>query len=169
MQVPPEQPIGPGGYPRDPGYGVPEKFVMDMVMGIILILLAALGTCLGGLAVVGGGFLAGAGSTIKGLTDAQGNSISGSTAQAAGGIAMVFGIILLIICIAEIVGGVWMVQSLAKGMRLVFVIGAIGLILNIISGVTAGHFNFFGLGVGLIFPAYAAARLYGNFGPKALN
>lgn len=169
MQVPPEQPIGPGGYPRPTGYGVPEKFTMDLVMGIILIILASLGACLGGLAIVGGGFLAGAGSATKGLTDAQGNTITGTTAQAAGGMVMVFGIILLIICVAEIVGGVWIIKSLKKGFMLILIMGAIGLLVNIISGASSGHFDIVGMILGLVFPGYSAARLFGKFGPDPLT
>jgi hypothetical protein len=160
MQVPPEQPVGPGGYPRPPGYGQPpEKFVMDTVMGVIMIVLAALGAC-GSLALIGiGGLGAAAGSTVA-------SEKGGVEVAAAGGMAMVMGVILLAVCAAEVLGGVWMLKSLKKGFMLILIIGAIGLILNIVSGATAGHFNFIGVGVGLIFPGYSAARLFGNFGPK---
>jgi hypothetical protein len=162
MQVPPEQPVGPGGYPRPPGYGQPETFQADKIMGIILIVLAALGAC-GSLALVGiGGLGTAAGVAAK---DAE-----GSTAVAtAGGGLMIFGVLLLAICVVEIVGGVWIIKSLRKGFMTIAVLGAIGLVVNIVAGAMAHSFNFFGLGTGLIFPIYSVLRLMGNVGPKPID
>jgi hypothetical protein len=159
MQAPPEQPIGPGGYPREPGYGVPEKFTMDMVMGIILIILSAFGAC-GSLALVGIGGAAGAlgASAVK--------EKGGAELAAGGGLIMVLGIVYLIGCVAYIVGGSWMITSKKKGLSLVVMVGAGLLVLSIIMSVVSGSFSPVGIIIGLVFPGYAAARLYGNFGPR---
>ena len=156
MQAPPEHPIGPGGYPREPGYGVPEKFVMDMVMGIILIILAGC-AAFGSLAVIGlGGIGAAAGTSAAGST--------GSTEVVAGSaLLMGIGVLYLIACIAYIVGGAFMISSKKKGLSLVLMVGLALFVLSIIMGVVSHSFSPVGLGVGLIFPGYAAARLYGNF------
>jgi hypothetical protein len=159
MQAPPEHPIGPGGYPREPGYGVPEKFVMDMVMGIILIILAGC-SAFGALAVIG----------LGGLGAAAGTSAAGSTGStevaAAGGLLMGIGVLYLIACVAYIVGGAFMISSKKKGLNLVMIVGFTLLLLSIIMGVVSHSFSPVGVIVGLIFPGYAAARLYGNFGPR---
>ncbi len=163
MQPPPPQgpqgypPQGPGNYPREP-YGAPEKFTMDMVMGIILIILAALGIC-GSLALVGiGGF--------AGSLGASAGSREGAAVAAAGGLAIVWGLVLLATCIADIVGAAWMIKSLRKGFMLVLIVSLINLAISIIMGITGGGFNFMGLILGLVFPAYCAARVFGNFGPR---
>lgn len=161
MQVPPEQPMGPGGYPRPDNYGQPEKFTMDMVMGIILIILAALGAC-GSLALVG----------IGGLGAAVGTSASGQqgagAVTAAGGLVMVLGIFYLLACVAYIVGAVGMIGSKKSGLNLVMIVGVVLLILGIVLGAVTGSFNIVGVLIGLIFPGYCAARLFGNFGPRPL-
>lgn len=45
---------------------------------------------------------------------------------------------------------------------IVLILGAIGLLINIVS------MNFIGIVLGLTFPGYAAMRLYGNYGPPPL-
>jgi hypothetical protein len=160
--LPPEQPMGPGGYPRPPGYGVPEVFPTDKVMGIILIVLSALGAC-GSLVLVGvGGFFGAAGVTA-------GSAQGGTAAVAGGGLLMVLGIFVLAICVLEIVAGTWIIKSLRKGFMVVAVLGAAGLLLNIITGAMSHQFNFFGLGTGLIFPIYSVLRLMGQVGPKPID
>lgn len=162
MQVPPEQPIGPGGYPRPPGYGTPDTFPADKIMGIILIILAALGAC-GSLALVGlGGLVGGAGISAGG---AQG---AGAVAAAGGGV-MVMGVILLAICVVEIFAATWMMKSLRKGFLIIVILGGLGLILNIVTMTSSHTTNFFGIGSGLIFPIYSALRLFGALGPKPLD
>jgi hypothetical protein len=163
MQVPPEQPIGPGGYPRPSGYGTPDTFPADKPMGIILIVLAAIASCVMLMAVGLGGLVGAAGVAGKST-----GAVSSTEATAAGGMLLVFGLIGLVMCALEIVGGVWITKSLKKGFTLVLIAGLIGLVFSIIGGVTGGHFDFVGMGLGLIFPGYSAARLFGNVGPKPI-
>ena len=166
MQPPPPQAPPPMGGPGP--YGASEKFQADTVMGIILIILAAIGGCLA-LMAAGIGGLAGAAGAAGATGTAGTTGANAGAVAAAGGILLVFGIIMLVVCIIDIVGGVWMMKSLRKGFMLVLVVGAIGLLLSILGAVTGGHFNFFGFGMGLIFPGYSAARLFGNFGPRPLE
>ncbi len=165
MQPPPpgnyQQP--PSNYPRE-GYGS-EKFTMDMVMGIILIILSALGAC-GSMAMVGLGGLVGA---VGAGGAANGAGSAGTAAVAGGGIIMVIGVLYLIACIAYIVGAVGMIGSKKKGLNLVMIVGGILLALTIIMSVVGGSFNILGVLIGLIFPGYSAARLFGKFGPAPLE
>ena len=159
MQAPPPGPIGPGGYPRPEGYGTPQKFGADLAVGIIIIVLNAIGACLGGLVVLGGGFLAsGAANNMK---DAQGNPIvTGNVTQAAGGMVLIVGIVLLIASIVAIVGGVGIIKGVKWGLTLTFALGVIGVILSII------QFNPIGLVIGLFEAVYCGVRLFGNVGPR---
>lgn len=142
-----------------------EKFTADMVMGIILIILAALGAC-GSLALVGiGGLGAAAGATGA----ANGAGTAGTSVAAAGGLVMVMGIVYLIACVANIVGAIGMIGSKRKGIQLVMIVGGISLLISIILGVVSGGLNFVGILTGLIFPGYAAARIFGKLGPTPLE
>lgn len=155
--------MGPGGYPRPSNYNAPEKFVADMVLGILLIIGSV---CVGfaSLALIG---LGGLGTAVGG---AAATTQAGSAAAVGAGVGgMVIGGILLLSSIGQLVGAIWMLGSLEKGLRLVMVIGIAGLALNIILGVMVGHFNFFGTGLGLLYPIYAGLRLSGNLGPTPIK
>jgi hypothetical protein len=163
MQVPPEQPMGPGGYPRPTGYGQPEKFSGDLIVGIILIVLNAIGVCLGGIAAAAGGVLAGGAKGLGEIKDPNtGRVISTGDAQAAGGLVLVAGIIILILSIVAIVGSVGIIKSARWGLMLTFVLGILGMILSVVS------FNIIGIVIGLFEAVYCGLRLFGNVGPKAV-
>ncbi|HTQ10551.1 MAG TPA: hypothetical protein VMI31_10805 [Fimbriimonadaceae bacterium] len=162
MQVPPEQPIGPGGYPRPVNYNAPERFVADLVLGILLII----GSICGGFLALGMTVLGGVTTAIGGAAASQPGGLQ--TAGVGTGV-MVVGILILLACIGQLVGAIWMLQSLEKGLRMVMVIGIAGLVLNIVLGVMLGHFNFVGAGVGLLYPIYCGLRLSGNLGPKPVT
>lgn len=153
---PPQNPIpnpGDHGQYQRPVYGM-EPFQADKVVGIIMIVLAALGAC-GSLMVMGlGGLVGAAGVSTRG----EGAGV----AAAAGGFVVFMGIIWLAICVVEIFLATWIMKSLRKGFMIVLILGAIGLLINIVS------MNFIGIVLGLIFPGYAAMRLYGNYGPPPL-
>jgi hypothetical protein len=159
MQVPPEQPIGPGGYPRPTGYGQPEKFGGDLAVGIILIVLNAFGACFGGMAIAGGGILAGAGKNMD-IKDAAGNQMSSQTAQTLGGVAMIVGIVLLIGSVLSIIGAVGVIKGLKWGFTLTFVMGVLMVLGSIVPT------NIIGIILGLFGAIYCGLRLFGNVGPK---
>jgi hypothetical protein len=159
MQVPPEQPIGPGGYPRPANYGQPEKFGGDLAVGIILIVLNAFGACFGGLALAGGGILAGAGKNMN-IQDAQGRQITGEAAQTLGGMAMIVGIILLIGSVLSIIGAVGIIKGIKWGFTLTFVMGVLMVLGSVVPT------NIIGIVLGLFGAVYCGLRLFGNVGPK---
>jgi hypothetical protein len=161
MQAPPPGPIGPGGYPREPGYGQPEKFGGDMAVGIIIIVVNAIFACIGGLAVLAGGVIAGGGTALNEQLRAQGQKeLSTQGAQAAGGMVMIVGIIFLIASIAAIIGAVGIIKSAKWGLTLTFVIGLLLVLLSVVP------FNPIGLVLGLFQAIYCGLRLFGNVGPR---
>jgi hypothetical protein len=131
-----------------------------MAVGIILIVLNAIGACIGGLAVMAGGFIAGAGSSLQGMKDASGKEVSQQTLQTAGGIALIFGIVWLIACALSIIGAVGILKGLRWGFMLVFVMGIIGVLGSFVP------FNPISLVFGLAGAIYCGLRLFGNVGPK---
>src|ERR1044072_7557609 len=143
MQVPPEQPMGPGGYPRPSGYGQPEKFSGDLVVGIILIVLNAIFSCISLFIVLGGGLLAGGSSALNDELRRQGQTVNSDEAKAAGGILIIAGVIWLILCIVAIVGAVGIIKSAKWGLMLTFILGLLLLIMSVVS------FNPIGLASGL--------------------
>lgn len=160
MQVPPEQPMGPGGYPRPAGYGQPEKFGGDLAVGIIIIVLNAIAACIGGLAIAGGGFLASQSDKLNIRDPNTGQAISGAAAQTAGGVAIIFGIIMLLLSAVAIVGAVGVIKSARWGLMLTFVLGILGILFSVVP------FNPIGLVICLFEAVYCGLRLFGNVGPR---
>jgi|GEM_PF-6715949 len=159
--------MGPGGYPRPTNYNVPEKFVADMVLGILLIIGSGCVGLVSLLAIIGGGLM---GVRVVAASGQPGGATSGGAAVAATGTGvMIVGVILLILCIGQLVGAIWMLQSLEKGLRMIMVLGIAGLILGVVSGVMFHSFNFVGIGMGLIYPIYCGLRLGGQLGPKPIT
>jgi hypothetical protein len=160
MQAPPPGPIGPGGYPRPEGYGQPQKFGADMAVGVIMIVLNAIGACFGGLALLGGGMASGMSDALKQQMAKQGQNMTDEQLKAAGGAAMIVGIELLLGTILIIVGAVGIIKGARWGFTMTF---AVGLILAIAS---LFPMDLFGLLFGLFGAVYSGLRLFGNVGPR---
>lgn len=107
-----------------------------------------------------GGVLAGGANSLN-LKDANGNAISTTTAQTAGGVAIIFGIIMLLVGVVAIIGAVGVIKSVRWGLMLTFVLGIIAVLLSVVP------FNPIGLVIGLFEAIYCGLRLFGNVGPKA--
>lgn len=107
--------------------------------------------------VLGGGILGAAG--------ASGGAAAGSAGGAAGaavvggGIAFL-GIIVAAICALSIFGAIGMIQGKRVGFLITAVLGAIGLVLNIIS------FNILGIVLSAAQAAFGFLRLNGTLPPK---
>lgn len=143
-----------------PGYSS-QAHPADKPVGIVLMILNALGACGSLLLVVGGGAI----GALGGAAAVKGEAGGAVAAGAAGGIVMVLGIVLLIVSAISIYGAFGIMQSRKQGFMIVLILGVIGLLMNIVS-IVNGNGNFFGIGLGILAPIYAFLRLNGSLPPK---
>jgi hypothetical protein len=145
----------------------------DKPVGIVLIVLNALGVC-GGVLLVAGGGIIGAVGGAAGAAGAAGSSTAeekaagaavGTAAAAGGGLIMILGIATLLICAISIYGAIGIMQSRKQGFTITLILGVIGLLLNI-AGMLSGSPNLVGLGLGILAPLFAFLRLNGQLPPK---
>jgi hypothetical protein len=142
--------MGPGGYARPADYGLPEKFSVDIIVGILLIVA----------------------SIAVAFTMVSAFGIGGSSGQAStetpGIPVMVVAGLSIAGCLGNIIGGIWMISSQKRGLTLAAQVGFCLLALGIAMGFVGSHMNPFAIGLGVIFPIYSLVRLYANVGPKAV-
>ena len=134
----------------------------DMPVGIVLIVLNALGVCAGVALLAGGGLL----GAIGGAASMRGNTqVPGGALAIGGGVMMVIGVVLMILYAISIYGAIGVMQSRKQGFLIVLVLGAIALLANL-AQMASNHSGIFGVGLGILAPLYAYLRLSGNLPPK---
>jgi len=128
----------------------------DRPVGIILLVLNALGTC-GSLAAIGLGSVVGA-LGMSGMLSAR------HTGGGFGALMAVFGIASLVASVVSIVGSIGIMQSRKIGFVIVLAMGVVGLVIH---GLSFGStHSFLGIGLGILAPVYALLRLTGILPPR---
>jgi hypothetical protein len=131
----------------------------DKPLGIVIIILSALGAC-GGLALAGlGGFMGAAG----GAAATQEGSASGAAAAGAiGGMTAIIGLVLVAVSVLNIVGGVGVMKSARWGFMLTGILSAISALLNLVNFDVKG---ILGLAIAAGVAVFCFMRLAGKLGP----
>ena len=156
-------------YPEGPGPGPTTvrqmDFVSDKVIGIILIILNAIGAC-GGFAIMG------LGTAFGGIMQqAADNAVSKgqATPEQAKAVATLFGMgaglfggLIVAACILGIINGFGIFKSARWGFIMGIALSAVHIILSISS------VNFISIIIAVATIIYCAMRLTGNLGPKPM-
>jgi hypothetical protein len=139
-----------------------QKFVADLVIGIIIIVFAVC-AFLAGIAVLGIGGLAATGGLTAGAGSDQATKEAAAAVTTAGGVAAIWGVLLMAASVGAIAGAIGMIKGAKWGFMLIIIIEVI----NVVSGfMVSGMTNIFNLAVPAALVIYCVLRLGGQLGPK---
>ncbi len=135
----------------------------DKTWGIVIIVLSALGICLG-LAAGAGGALLGAGGASAAMAGA-GATADGRTAAAglgaAGGLLAIIGFLIAAVSVAQLIGGVGIMKSARWGFMVTGGFAALSILMNL----TRLPTSIIGIAISGVILYYCYSRITGKIGP----